>query len=53
MRKLLLGAILALALLGAVGVGISHPLYAAYTNAIHAHQLAGPVCPGGSSTGCN
>jgi len=52
MRNLLVRIALVLALLGAFGVGASHALSAMRPVATHVHQLAGPVCPGSSSTGC-
>jgi hypothetical protein len=52
MRNLLVRIALVLALLGAFGVGASHVLSTVHPVATHVHQLAGPVCPGGSSTGC-
>ena len=53
MRNLLVRIALVLALLGAFGVGASHALSTVHPVAAPAHQLAGPVCPGGSSTGCS
>ncbi|HET9112175.1 MAG TPA: hypothetical protein VFN78_15200 [Ktedonobacterales bacterium] len=52
MRNLFVRIALVLALLGAFGVGASHALSIIHPVATHIHQLAGPVCPGGGSTGC-
>jgi hypothetical protein len=60
MRKLMLAIALIVALLGAIGLGSAHALSAAQpVVAAHTHLLVsgsptpyGPVCPGGSSTGC-
>ncbi len=55
MRNLFIRIALVLALLGAFGAGASKVLSTVHpvaTHATHTHQLVGPVCPGGSSTGC-
>ncbi len=53
MRKLVLTATLVLALLGVFGVASFYALSSVHSVATHVHQLAGPVCPGGSSAACN
>ncbi len=55
MRNLFIRIALVLALLGAFAAGAWRALSAVHpvaTHATHTHQLVGPVCPGGGSTGC-
>ncbi len=52
MRNLSIRIALVLALLGAFAAGASRALSTVHPVATHTHQLVGPICPGGSSTGC-